>query len=279
MILIADSGATKTDWALVENGHSTQMFQTKGLSPVHLSEEQLLNILRQELLPQLHAYQHISIKKVFFYGAGCRGAGAERMHKVLLACFADADVVVESDLLGAARAVCGHEEGLVCILGTGSNSALYDGEKIIKNIPPLGYILGDEGSGAVLGRMFLNLIFKDEAAEHLRARFLQSSGLTYDQIIDRVYRQSNAGRFLASLVPFVKDNLNEDCLLELTRTNFRNFLNNNLLRYNSLFNRVYAVGGMADAFQEQLKEVCEEVGFCLVKVDRKPIFGLVDFHA
>lgn len=278
MFLIADSGATKTDWALVSNRQLLARYQTQGLSPVHQSTDSLADILQKELFPQLSETECSGISHIYFYGAGCRGLAQQQMKTMLQNCFPVAQIEVESDLLGAARAVCGHEKGLVCILGTGSNSCLYDGETIVENIPPLGYILGDEGSGAVLGRMLLNRLFKDPTLSDLKEKFLSSYGLTYEDVIEHVYRRPLANRFLASLIPFIKENLSCKSLLELTTINFRNFLRNNILKYNTEVKSVYAVGGMTEAFHEQLSLACKEEGLQLKKTLKNPIEGLIVYH-
>ena len=173
MILIADSGSTKTDWAAVADGMVQHRIQTEGINPFVQTDDEILSIL-SSLISQL-GDDGISRASVFFYGAGVRGEMAERMQG-LLGRFFSSDVAVASDLLGAARALFGKCEGIACILGTGSNSGLYDGCRIVENTPPLGYILGDEGSGAVLGRLFINALFKHRLPDSLREEFLSDTG-------------------------------------------------------------------------------------------------------
>ena len=166
MILIADSGSTKTDWCVAKDGFTVKRFTTQGINPYHQDERRINGIVLDELLPQTGEYK---LKKIVFYGSGCRDETIPTMKNILYSAFNNnVEVEIYSDLLGAARAICGHEEGIACILGTGSNSCLYDGNKIVGNIPPLGYILGDEGSGATLGKIFINEIFKNSRMYDLK---------------------------------------------------------------------------------------------------------------
>ena len=165
MILIADSGSTKTDWCVAKDGFTVKRFTTQGINPYHQDKRRITGIVLDELLPQTSEYK---LKKIVFYGSGCRDETIPTMKNILYSAFNNnVEVEIYSDLLGAARAICGHEEGIACILGTGSNSCLYDGKKIVGNIPPLGYILGDEGSGATLGKIFINEILKNNQMSDL----------------------------------------------------------------------------------------------------------------
>ena len=176
MHLIADSGSTKTDWCLCNKGSVILNIQTQGINPYHQTEEAIEEVLREELLPQLTRESRLtahSSTSIVFYGSGCANATAcNRIKEALFKVLATEDVTVHSDLLGAARALCGHEEGIACVLGTGSNSCLYNGKEIIANTPPLGYILGDEGSSAVLGRRLVGDCLKNQLPEALRDEFL-----------------------------------------------------------------------------------------------------------
>lgn len=174
-ILIADSGSTKTDWVVVERGAdgrlSHEHWQTQGLNPVLMSDGAMSGVLHDELLPQVPGLKE-EVREVFFYGAGVRPDMVQRMEQVLAGVFRAGVAHAASDLLGAARALCGHGEGIACILGTGANSCLFDGEQIVANTPALGFILGDEGGGAALGKRFLNAIFKGLLPARLRDEYL-----------------------------------------------------------------------------------------------------------
>lgn len=296
MILIADSGGSKTDWALVSLPSDTRKYvlkvRTQGLNPFHQSKEVILKSLEQELLPALYraAEQNKCFPKqadiaekvtqVAFYGAGCTKNLSPIVGEALAAAFPSASIKVESDLLGAAHAVCGHAASIACILGTGANSCLYDGEQITANVPPLGYILGDEGSGAVLGKLLLNGIFKGDLSEETRDLYLSWSGLTYLEIIDKVYRQPLANRFLAGCSKFIKKNLQYSELEELVINNFDNFFKKNILKYSSSSTRtISAVGGIAAAFEEQLRKSADRFGYRVGKVIASPIEGLIEYYS
>ena len=306
MMLIADSGSTKTDWAWIENGTIVHRVTTAGINPVHQGEEDIEKVVEQlfprkdegrrtkenstdirENISCTTETQSISPSSlllppsstVFFYGAGCIPEKKGVVEKVLRKVFSDADrIEVESDLLGAARAVCQHQEGLACILGTGSNSCLYDGEKIVGNIPPLGYILGDEGSGAVLGKLFLNALFKGALPDGMKEDFLQSSGLSYPEIIQRVYRQPMANRFLASTSLYISEHLDVPALRDLVKQNFRDFFHKNIAQYGRHDLPVGAIGSIAYHYRDLLQEVAEEEGYKLSTVAKSPMEGLVTYH-
>ena len=280
MILIADSGSTKTDWALVgEDGKFVERFASQGINPVHQSEDYIYKVIcdvRDSWCDMRRAEHSI---RVFFYGAGCVEPWSEQVRNALSLCFPQAEFLsVSSDLLGAARAVCGHDRGIACILGTGANSCLYDGDRIVKNVPPLGYILGDEGSGAVLGRMFFNAIFKGALSETLRDDYLCTTGITYSDVIERVYRQPLANRFLASTSLFISQHLDCEELRELVKENFRQFFRRNISHYDSRQLPVGAVGSVAWVYKSLLAEVALEEGYQLGEVCKSPIEGLITFH-
>lgn len=300
MMLIADSGSTKTDWAWVENGTIVHRVATAGINPVHQGEEEILvecgmwNVEGEMSQGQAHSTNlipHSTLHtpqtgpqwgpdEVFFYGAGCIPEKKGVMEKVLRKVFPESDrIVVESDLLGAARAVCQHQEGLACILGTGSNSCLYNGNEIVENIPPLGYILGDEGSGAVLGKLFLNALFKGALPDDMKEDFLQKSGMTYSEIIQRVYRQPIANRFLASTSLYISEHLDVPALRDIVKQNFRDFFRKNIARYGRPDLPVGAIGSIAYHYRELLQEVAEEEGYMLNKIAKSPMEGLVAYHA
>ena len=296
MILIADSGGSKTDWALISLSTDTSKcvlrVRTQGLNPFHQSKDVILHTLEQELIPALikateqnnNSLRKTDITKlvtqIYFYGAGCTKSLSPIVGDALVMAFPSASVKVESDLLGAAHAVCGHEAGIACILGTGANSCQYDGEQIVANIPPLGYILGDEGSGAVLGKLLLNGIFKGDLPTEIRDLYLEWSGLSYPEIIDKVYRQPLANRFLAGISRFIKDNLQHTELEALVEYNFDNFFKKNILKYKSSpIRTISAVGGIAAAFEPQLRASANRFNYQVGKVIASPIEGLIEYYS
>lgn len=274
MKLIADSGSTKTDWLLTGGTR----LQTQGINPFHQSEETIAAILRTELLPLLPSGGAPS--QVFFYGSGCRPELQPMMEELLRQVFPQAETVeVQGDLLGAARSLCGHGEGIACILGTGANSCLYDGERIVQNTPPLGYILGDEGSGAVLGIRFFNALLKGFLPAALREAFMSETKLTEADIINKVYRQPMANRFLASTSQFIARHLDSEPLRQLVVDNFRQFFRRNLSQYRRADLPVSATGSIAWYYRDLLAEAAEAEGYVVGRIERSPLGGLAQFHA
>jgi N-acetylglucosamine kinase-like BadF-type ATPase len=268
-ILIADSGSTKTDWALGQ-----QCVQTQGINPVHQDEAVIRAILSDELLPQLNdAEAPLAVR---FYGSGVRRDLEPMMVKLLKEAFPQtADIQARSDLYGAAVALCGHAEGIACILGTGSNSCLYDGQSIVENTPPLGYVLGDEGSGAVLGIRFLNALYKNRLSSALRQALEQELSMSLPDIITRVYRQPLANRWLASLSPFIHRHLADAGVHELVVGCFRDFINSNIDPYQRPDLPVSAVGSVAFHYQEQLNEALDAEGYTAGRILKSPMEGLI----
>ena len=192
--------------------------------------------------------------------------------------FPQATICVESDLLGAARSLCGREQGIACILGTGSNSCEYDGEKITSNISPLGYILGDEGSGAVLGKRLVGDCLKHQLPEHICQAFLKETKFTPAEIIDKVYRQPQANRFLASLTPFLSRHREEPEIHALLVSCFNDFFLRNVMLYNYSYFPVHFTGSIAWYFQEEAKEAAEKLNIRTGKFIKCPIHGLIAYH-
>ena len=297
MILIADSGSTKTDWTLLNLNSSVEnkviaTFHTQGITPIHQSPDVIRQILGQELMSQLSTFPRaqlihsgaletplLSNLEVVFYGSGCTPAHVPMMKQMLGEVFSLQKVEVYSDLMAAARALCQHEPGIGCILGTGANSCLYDGQRIVQNTPALGYILGDEGSGAVLGRMFMNAIFKNPAFSAIRDEYLAGEKLTQNDIIQRVYREPMGNRFLASTSLYISKHLDNPLLSQLVVDNFRSFFRNNVLPYQRPDLPVGVVGSMAFHYQAQLEEAARAEGFTLGRILQSPMEGLVAYHS
>lgn len=230
-ILIADCGSTKAHWALCHTGGTLQV-RTTGFNPAVTSAEDIDRVLREELLPTLP--YGVTVDEVWFYGAGCIGGAVDQALAALLArLFPDAEITVASDLLGAARAVLGTSAGIVGILGTGSNTGLYDGFEFPLHNPPLGYILGDEGSGASLGKRLVNRMYRlpDGIPADIVETFFKEYGLSQAQLIERVYRRPGANRFLASFAPFLSRNIHRGEIAALVEDEMRQFVRRNLLPY------------------------------------------------
>ena len=280
--IIVDAGSTKADWSVTCRGETLCKCSTQGMNPVHQTDGQINNIVGKELMPQLTAKlceAGVPLKKISsvrFYGAGCRGANASTVQTALAKHFPlCADITVGSDLLAAAHAVCGNGEGIACILGTGANSCLYDGKDIVMNTPPLGYILGDEGSGAVLGKLFINGIFKGSIPEAIKDEFLGTTGQDMDTIIRKVYREPMANRYLASISPFIHAHLDCREMEELVVGNFTDFFSRNIRQYGRRDLAVGAVGSVAYHYKEQFAEAARRSGYTTGKIVAKPIDAII----
>ena len=272
--VLADAGSTKTEWLLRDNQGDALRFHTDGMNPSLLTDDEIRHILATLLLPQVEG---LLIEQVDFYGAGCRGEAAERMKNLLGEVVGARNIAVESDMLGAARMLCGNNSGIVCILGTGANSCLYDGQQISRQTPALGFILGDEGSGAVLGRRLIGDIFKGQLPEDLCKDFLLDYPLTMDELIRRVYRTSAPNQYLASFTPFLSKNIHRTEIQEIIRDEFHRFIRRNVLAYlayTTAQTPLHFVGSIASVFQAQLSEVVAQYDFTLGKVVRQPIDAL-----
>ena len=270
MILLADSGSTQCTW-IADDGTRTYKMHTRGINAVQHSNEQIREVLAE--LPDPG-----EVQAVRFYGAGCGATFPEasrRLRDELVRRFQTEDIALESDLVAAARALWRDGEGIACILGTGSNSCLCRNGAVIRHVPPLGYILGDEGSGAALGRALLNGIFKGHIP--LREEFLAESGLTYEEIIRRVYREPFANRFLASLAPFIRAHTACREIREMLLDAFREFARRNLSRYPRGVT-VSCVGGIAAHFEEILREALTAEGYRVGTIVESPAEGLILYH-
>lgn len=279
MLIIADSGSTKTDWFVVKNNEITRTFKSQGINPFHQKVNEIKYTLKEEVLCMMSEEFLSSDLNIAFYGSGCTVEKIPVMRNILAEVFSLPlqNIEVAGDLLGAARAVCGHESGIACILGTGANSCLYDGKEITANTPPLGYILGDEGSGAVLGKRFMNGIFKGWIPERIKDMYLKETNQTYSSIISKVYTEPLANRYLATVSKFVGEHIDEEPLRKLVKDNFSDFMKYNILPYNEV-RKIGFIGSVADVFSDILKEVCEEYGFVVSRINQSPVAGLLDYY-
>ena len=273
-ILIADSGSTKTDWCLVGGEMEPVKFTTQGINPFYQSDEQITGILREELCGSMGQERVGRVGRVQFYGAGIRPEMRQRMTMLIGAAFPGAAIEVESDLLGAARALFGNEEGIACILGTGSNSGLYDGRTIIANTPPLGSILCDEGSGAFLVSLFLGTLCKGLMPKGLLEEFLAETHQQMANIIQSVYREPLPNRYLAATSRFIHSHLHIPEVRALVIHNFQAFFRRNLVQYGRPSLPVGAVGSVAWHYRELLAEAANAEGFYVARVLQSPIDGL-----
>ena len=276
MKLICDSGSTKSAWCLLD-GSTPLHYTTQGINPFQQTSDAIRNTIQIQLLPQMARLLWAgTISKVFFYGAGCTPEKKPAVNRALTACFKHAEIVVESDMLGAALAACGKNAGVACILGTGGNSCYFDGEKIVKNVPALGYILGDEGSGAVLGKRLVSDLLKNQLSDELKEKFLTEYQLTQADIIEKVYRQPFPNRFLASLSKFCADNIENPMIYKLVYDHFDYFVKRILPQYPRI--PVGFVGSIAYYYQDVLKKVLADNGFECGHIYQSPMDGMKEYH-
>lgn len=276
MILIADSGSTKTSWCLSDNNGCTRSFLTDGLNPFFRSTEDIANEVRIKLLPKTGA----DIDRIHFYGAGViNSEKGDIVKNALHSLYPKAEIEVQSDLLAAARSTLGKEKGIACILGTGSNSCLYNGNKIIEHVPPLGFILGDEGSGAVLGRKLVGDFLKGIMPENISDKFRTRFQITYAGFMEGVYKKEKPNQFLAQFVPFLNENISDEYCIKLLENSFDEFIKRNIFRYSGLQQQpICFVGSVAFYFQEQLKNVLDKNKLQIKTVLKEPLNGLLNYH-
>ena len=281
MILIVDSGSSKTDWCFATSRSEYITIQTDGINPAVQSQEEMTRIIHGQLIAatRLRGIDLYALGSVFFYGAGCTSELSLSVASILHGCLGDSvDVHVASDLLAAAHALCGHSEGIACILGTGSNSCLYDGEKITAHTPALGYILGDEGSGSALGKALLNGILKGWLPQKLGEDILEEARLNQADIIEKVYRRNAPNRFLASLSKYILPRIGIPEIEELVVGNFELFVKICLTPYKTAAPILNAIGSIAYYYKPQLCKAAERHGYTIGKIMKSPIEGLLDYY-
>jgi glucosamine kinase len=275
--LIADSGATKAEWVLLNNGEKKTLF-TQGISPYFLTTDQIAEILSKELKPRLGK---AVVMEVHYYGTGCANPeNAKSVKKALKSVFREAVINVNHDLMAAARGLCGHRKGIACILGTGSNSCYYDGRKIVKNSPGLGYVLGDEGSGAYLGKKVIQYYLYNTFDDELRARFDATYVTNTTEILEHVYKKPLPNRYLAGFARFLADNRGHYMIENIIEDGLNDFFFTHLCKYGEAWTLpVNFAGSVAFGFKDVLQQLCDSYEFELGKVIKNPMQGLVEYHS
>ena len=276
-ILIADSGSTKTQWCLI-NGKEKKKFKTQGLSPYFLNTAQMTEVLTRELLPALSKKRP---GEIYFYGTGCATPANKSIVKASLKkVLGNMPITVEHDLLAAARALCGHEKGIACILGTGSNSCYFNGKRIVRNNPGLGYVLGDEGSGAYLGKKLLQHYLYNTFDADLLDRFHAAfPGISAAEILDNVYRKPFPNRYLAGFSLFLAENRNHYLIANILEDAFNDFFFNHVFKYRETWTSpVHFAGSVAYAFRDILTHMCEAREIKTGKFMKDPMEGLIHYH-
>ncbi len=277
-VLIADSGSTKADWFLLQNGKKKKRIYTQGISPYFLLDHQIVDILQKELLKQLRG---ISIDEIHYYGTGCASPeNVKLVKRCLRTVFPGTDIQVNHDLLGAARALCGREKGVACILGTGSNSCYFNGRRIVKNSPGIGFILGDEGSGADLGKKVVQHYLYDTFDADLMDRFRAKYNTTGFEILDAVYRGPLPNRYLADYAGFLAENRGHFMIENIIEDSFSSFIFNHVYKYRESWTLpIHFVGSVAYGFRDMLKSVCGGYELQLGTVMKQPMDGLIRYHS
>lgn len=278
MILVADSGSTKCDWLLIDDTNQRQKTNTMGFNPFFHSTELIHQKLTENELLNASANE---IEEVYFYGAGCSSPGRNLIvEEGLRKIFVNAKVVmVDHDLTGAAVATAGDQPGISCIIGTGSNSCYFDGEKVHEAVPALGYIIGDEGSGAYFGKIMLADWLYHKMPKELATPFEETYGLTKEGIFEAVYNKPNANVYLASFMRFASDHKNHAYFKEMIYQGLAKFISIHVWCFDNFREvPVHFVGSVAYYFKEVLEEVARNHRFTVGKTEKRPVDPLADYH-
>jgi glucosamine kinase len=276
MMLIADSGSTKTEWCLVDQDLIVKSFVTAGINPFFQDSDQIAGSIKTNLI----SFNDLRLNTIYFYGAGCAnqkkiGIVTDALNHV----FRADNVEAASDLLGAARSMCQHQQGIACILGTGSNSCYYDGKEIVANVSPLGFILGDDGSGAAIGKKLITDILRGRLPKGLIQDFFDTFQITKDDILDAIYKSPFPNRYLAQFTHFLLKHIAVPEVEELVMTSFSEFVSKHILQYSQAFKvNIHFVGSVAWHFSPQLVKALHLFNLREGKICKNPIEGLIAFH-
>jgi len=277
MYFIVESGSTKSDWVLVDSKNNQSFYSTMGFNPYFHSSDLIENELKKHV-DMLAVADDVC--GIYFYGAGC---SSDEMNKIvqigLKRIFKNAEVVVDHDLLACAYATYTGNPGISCIIGTGSNSCLFDGEQLTEVVPALGYILGDEGSGSYFGKQLLSNFLYHKFPAHVEADFIQTYKLDKDQIVNHVYREPNANVYIASFMPFIAKHKSEPFFSEMMYQGFKKFMEVHVCCYDNYQNtEVHFVGSLSKIFDSELNKAAGELGVTVTSIIQKPVTGLVNYH-
>jgi glucosamine kinase len=277
MILIADSGSTKTTWTLIEDQRIVVSVLTAGMNPYFISSETVEAILKADLVPNLPAD---FVKEIYFYGSGCSTENNNNMLKdAMQLYFRKAAIFIYHDILGAARALLGKEKGIACILGTGCNACYYDGEAVFSKVPSLGYLFGDEGAGSYLGKIFMEKYLKDKLPQEIKTEFEAQYGLSLEDILNALYNRPFPNRFLASFSEFIAPRKDMTFFHDLVKSSFSAFIDEQIRKYpdhESL--TISFVGSIAWHYRDILMETANENHLHTGIILKSPMEGLIRFH-
>jgi len=278
MMLIAESGSTKTEWVLIDtHGKEAMRFETSGFNVYIQKLEQIMLIMDSEVFSLLKGRR---VDNIFFYGASCSSVeNVNRMHAAISTFFPDAHIEINHDILAAARALFGEEKGIAAILGTGSNSVVYDGKTIVDDVPSVGYVMGDEGSGGYLGKRLLRDYIYGILPGDISKKIDDTYHLSKDEILSAIYRGINPNKWLATFAKFIGDNIHEEYCKRIVKESFTDFFEYHIKPYQKYKSwPLSAVGSVGFYFKDILQQVSEEYGFALKDVIQKPVDGLVKYH-
>lgn len=276
MIVIGESSSTRTEWALVDGKEIVAHAFTKGLNPFFQTRREISHTVRLEL-PE--AFFRRRWEHVFFYGAGCANKEKNKIMESSLVAQFKTPVTVGSDLLGAARGLLVRKPGLAGILGTGSNSCLYDGKEIVKNVAPLGYVLGDEGSGSYMGKLLIADMLKGIAPADLTARFYERFAVTPNILMDDIYSNPMPNRTLSHYSCFLAENLDNAYVYNLVYTSFKRYFERNIAAYDYRNNPLSLVGSTCVIYEDILRRAAADFGVELGRLMRFSMPGLVEYHS
>lgn len=280
-LLIADSGSTKTDWVYIENGTTQNRFTTEGINPFFMSKDAISVLLETKVLPNLRS-DNSNLAEIHFYGAGCANEVASApITDSLKRLFSSTSIIaVSSDMLGAARGICGNKPGIACILGTGANNAVYNGAHITSSIGSLGFWLGDEGSGSYLGKMLVVSYLQNELPKNLHLQFqLEYPEIDRLYVLDKAYKQATPNRFFATFTHFIGKNQKDPFFVQFIGDAFTLFVTKYILKHTeSTSLPVNFAGSIAFYFSEILCQVLQHEGVKIGKIVKSPMEGLVDYH-
>ena len=277
MILIAESGASKTEWRVIKNKNEIHTVATEGFNPYVHSVDILKKIIETNIVKN---NTKENVKSIFFYGAGCGSPkNKEIVKEAFQVFFQNAVIEVEHDLMGATRAACGNEKGIVCILGTGSNSCLYDGKKIREHIPSLGYILGDEGSGTAMGKILLTKIIRKQLSAEVIHLFHSTYSLNEEMLLQKVYKETSPSKYIASYTKFLSANIALPEIYQIVSESFQGFFDSILLHYpHYQTTPVHFIGSIAFYFSSLLHKIAFEKNIHIKNIIQSPIQNLVLYH-
>ncbi len=274
-ILIADSGFTKTDWRIIDDQGGIAQARTAGINPYYQTEEEMLKEIQN-----LHNQMPEKMDRIYYYGTGCSSAtNRDKISRLLSRYYPHAVIDVNHDLLAAARSLCGNQPGIACIIGTGTNSCLYDGQKITENVPSLGWAVADEGGGTYLGKTLVTDYYRKDMPKHLRVLFKEEFELTKDAFLTKMYQEPMPGRFLASFAKFIGKNISDPYMYGLVADGFQLFMTRNVMKYEGHQDLpIHFTGSVAYYFGNILRDVAMQNGLQIKHITQEPIAGLTLFH-